>query len=113
MTDSRRQFVLALAGLAGSALAGAPLLRAQNPSLDPKDQEAELPAISPRNAAKAALKEEQKEIKKKVARLYELAAELKAEVEKTDSTAVLSLNLLKKTEEIEKLARQIRSHAKG
>ncbi len=113
MTDSRRQFVLALAGLAGSALAGPRFLRAQNPGLHPKEQEAEPPAISPRNAAIAALKEEQKEIKKKVTRLYELAAELKAEVEKTDSTAVLSLNLLKKTEEIEKLARQIRNHAKG
>jgi len=113
MTDSRRQFVLALAGLAGSALAGPRLLRAQKLGLDPNEQEAEPPTISSRNAAKAALKEEQKEIRKKVTRLYELATELKAEVEKTDSTAVLSLKLLKKTEEIEKLARQIRSHAKG
>jgi len=113
MADSRRRFVFALAGLAGSALAGPCLLRAQNLGLDPREQEAEPPAISRRNAAKAALKEEQKEIKKKVTRLYELAAELKAEVEKTDSTTVLSLSLLRKTEEIEKLARQIRSHAKG
>ena len=113
MTDSRRQFVLALASLAGFALAGPRLLRAKKPGQGPKEQETELPAISPRDAAKAALKEEQKEIKKKVTRLYELAAELKAEVEKTDTTAVLSLNLLKKTEEIEKLARQIRNHAKG
>lgn len=52
-------------------------------------------------------------IKKNVARLYELATQLKEEVEKTDGTAILSLSLLKKTEEIEKLARQIRNRAKG
>jgi hypothetical protein len=34
-------------------------------------------------------------------------------VEKTDSVQVLSLALLKKTEEIEKLAKDIRSRAKG
>jgi len=59
------------------------------------------------------LDENEKEIKKKVERLYVLASELKGEVEKTDSSKVLSLNLLKKTEEIEKLAREIRSRSKG
>jgi len=54
-----------------------------------------------------------KEIKKNVERLYDLVSELKAEVEKTDSVQVLSLAMLKKTEEIEKLAKDIRSRAKG
>ena len=57
--------------------------------------------------------ENEKDIKKKVERLYELATELKAAVDKTDSSKVLSLNLLKKTEEIEKLAKDIRSRSKG
>ena len=57
--------------------------------------------------------ENEKDIKKKVERLYELATELKAEVDKTDSSKVLSLNLLKKTEEIEKLAKDIRTRSKG
>jgi hypothetical protein len=34
-------------------------------------------------------------------------------VEKTDSTTVLSLAMLKKAEEIEKLAKQIKDRAKG
>jgi hypothetical protein len=34
-------------------------------------------------------------------------------VEKTDATTVLSLAMVRKTEEIEKLARQIRDRAKG
>ena len=42
----------------------------------------------------------------------ELAAELKSEVEKTDANATLSLSLIKKAQEIEKLAKQILSAAK-
>lgn len=64
-------------------------------------------------ADKRVLDENQKEIKKKVERLYDLASELKAEVEKTDSTKVLSLNQIKKAEEIEKLAHEIKSRSKG
>jgi hypothetical protein len=51
--------------------------------------------------------------RKKVERLYQLATELKAEVDKTDSTKVLSLNLVKKVEEIEKLAHDIKHRSKG
>jgi hypothetical protein len=67
----------------------------------------------PANASKAILEERQKSIKKDVEKLYDLAAQLKTEVEKTDSTTVLSLAMLKKAEEIEKLARQIKDHARG
>ena len=67
----------------------------------------------PANSSKAMLEERQKNIKKDVERLYDLAAQLKTEVEKTDSTTVLSLAMLKKAEEIEKLARQIRDRTKG
>ncbi len=62
---------------------------------------------------KRALEANEKDIKKKVDQLYQLATELKAEVDKTDSSKVLSLSLLKKTEEIEKLARDIRNRSKG
>ena len=62
---------------------------------------------------KRTLEANEKDIKKKVYQLYQLATELKAEVDKTDSSKVLSLSLLKKTEEIEKLARDIRNRSKG
>jgi hypothetical protein len=65
------------------------------------------------NATKAILEERQKTIKKEVEKLYDLASELKTEVEKTDSTTILSLAMLKKADEIEKLARQIKDQAKG
>ena len=70
-------------------------------------------ATFPPSSSKAMLEERQKSIKKDVEKLYDLAAQLKTEVEKTDSTTVLSLAMLKKAEEIEKLARQIKDHAKG
>jgi adenylosuccinate lyase len=65
------------------------------------------------NGTKAALEDRQKNIKKDVEKLYGLATELKTEVEKTDSTTVLSLAMLKKADEIEKLAKQIKERARG
>jgi hypothetical protein len=65
------------------------------------------------NSTKTMLEDRQKNIKKDVEKLYNLASQLKTEVEKTDSTTVLSLAMLKKAEEIEKLAKQIKDHAKG
>ena len=75
----------------------------------PKDDDAPTSMLPP----KAALKENEKDIKKDIEKLFQLAGELKAEVEKTDSSVVLSLPLLRKAEEIEKLAREIKNRAKG
>lgn len=74
-----------------------------------KDEDPEEPRID----SKAMLEANQKDIKKNIERLYQLASELKAEVEKTDSVQVLSVIMLKKAEEIEKLAKGIRSRAIG
>jgi peptidoglycan hydrolase CwlO-like protein len=73
------------------------------------------PSAAPINpsAEKKRLEENEKDIKTKIERLYELATELKAEVDKTDSSKVLSLNLVKKAEEIEKLAHDIKNRSKG
>lgn len=76
-----------------------------------KEKDEELPPAKP--ATKAILEANEKDIKKNVEKLYQLASELKAEVEKTDSTNVLSLAMLKKAEEIEKLAKDIKTRAKG
>lgn len=80
----------------------------QKPGQEPQSDGPSFP-----NADKKVLEENDKDMKKKVDRLFELAAELKAEVDKTDSSKVLSLNLMKKAEEIEKLARDIKNRSKG
>jgi len=116
--ETRRTFLasLVLAGVS-SGLAG-DMVRAQNPPLipPPKQQpgqqpETETPPLP--NADKKILENNDKDMKKKVQQLYQLATELKEEVEKTDSSKVMSLNLMKKAEEIEKLAREIKNRSKG
>jgi SepF-like predicted cell division protein (DUF552 family) len=82
--------------------------RQQNPQQQKEDD-----LHSPKLDPKLILEANQKEIKKSVEKLYDLASELKAEVEKTDSVLVLSIAMLRKTDEIEKLAKEIRSRAKG
>lgn len=114
--NNRRAFLggLLTAGLA-TRIAGE-LPQGQTPKL-PQDQKA-APESTPENplapsADKRLLEENEKDIKKKVEKLYELATELKAEVDKTDSSKVLSLNMVRKAEEIEKLARDIKNRSKG
>jgi hypothetical protein len=75
------------------------------------------PDLAPEPPAKQQqipiLKANQKDIKRDVQRLFELAEELKKEVEKTDSSEVLSLTLVHKAEEIEKLAKRIKGLARA
>jgi hypothetical protein len=78
-----------------------------------QDQDKDEDDNSPRPDPKKALEENQKNIKQKIEKLYKLAGELKVEVEKTDAVQVLSMAMLKKAEEIEKLAKEIRSRAIG
>jgi hypothetical protein len=58
-------------------------------------------------APKKDLKADDRDIRKQVLLLAQYADELKKEVEKTDSTKVLSLQMLRKTQSIEKLAHHI------
>jgi hypothetical protein len=77
----------------------------------PPTSETEGPPLG--TADKKILENNDKDMKKKVEELYQLAKELKDEVEKTDSSKVLSLNLVRKAEEIEKLAHDIKNRSKG
>jgi hypothetical protein len=70
-------------------------------------QQDELP-LPPMADPKAQLKESQKNLRRDADRLLQLAAELKDEAYKTEQTDVLSLSLIHKSEEVEKLARQIK-----
>jgi hypothetical protein len=116
--QERRRFLHRFCGL---SIAIAPMIFLQGKSMQqdprplnnadgkPADENAPFPAGS----RKAALEENEKDIKKKVEKLFQLASELRDEVDKTDSAKVLSLAMLKKADEIEKLAKDIKSRAKG
>ena len=114
MATSRRFFLgvvvptaIALWLPEAAALAGQ---TAPRPRL-PRQSEEE--SRTPKSDSRPLLKLNQREIKKDVERLVQLAEELKEEVDKTDSAEVLSLPLIRKAEEIEKLAKHIKSLARG
>jgi hypothetical protein len=77
-----------------------------DPLSDPMNQP---PALDP----KKMQEHNQKTIVQDIQRLYKLAGELKDEVEKTDSTSTLSLAMVQKAKEVEKLAKQIANLAVG
>lgn len=116
--DTRRAFVAGLIVAASACGICAGSLTAQNPTATvppdrrPGEDRSDEAPINP-GATKKILEDNEKDIKKKIERLYELATDLKAEIDKTDSSKVLSLNLVRKAEEIEKLAHEIKNRSKG
>lgn len=105
----------------GATAFGIPSITAQNPNPIPPPRphepgtadESGNPPLPLAAGNKALLEQRQKDIKKDIEKLYDLVAGLKADIEKTDSTAVLSIGMVKKAEDVERLARQIKDLAKG
>lgn len=114
--NTRRTFLggLLTAGVAANLSVALPQGQTPDASQDNKPLPPDNPPATPLPPLdKRILEENQKEIKKKVEKLFDLATELKAEVEKTDSSKVLNLDLVRKAEEIEKLAHDIKNRSKG
>ncbi len=121
MRESRRRFVLALvASATWIPLPGALLLaQKRRPFPEPPEPSekqnpaAAAPADAGHLSARRALRESEREFRAGVERLYQLTGELRDEVQQTATSDVLSVRMYKKTEEIEKLAKQLKSKAKG
>jgi hypothetical protein len=71
-----------------------------------------LPAPGPLPST-AQLRQNQRDIRKDVDQLFDLAQELKSMSSKSDAAQELSVALIQKTEEIEKLAKKIRDLARS
>jgi len=104
--------------MAGHAWAG--VLGPQRPVMPSppaaSDPEGGLPQNAPATPLadpKQILEHNDSQIHDSVEKLYFLAAQLKAEVERTNSQIVLSLAMVQKCEQIEKYAKQVKSLAKG
>jgi hypothetical protein len=120
MFDTRRRFLTVLAGAGTLAVSRVASLSGQSkpqgppPTGAPKtDADAPPEATPEKSPTKMMLEANEKDIKKNIEKLYQLVSDLKAEIEKTDSSQVLSLALVKKADEIEKLAHDIKTRAKG
>lgn len=116
MAGERRAFLIHafrwLVAMAGFMMADASPAGAQNgtrPSPPARLPDPEPVILDPHKILEA----DEKLIKKDCELLLKLAQELKDEVDKTDSANVLSLPLISKAEEIEKLARKIRNLARA
>ncbi len=122
MRETRRGFVMAMAAAACliPAEEGWPFAQyPPTPPPPPKPAETPNPAeihSNPQAAAaakRALLQQNEKEFREGVERLYQLTSELHEEVQKTATTDVLSVRMVKKTEQIEKLAKMLKNRAKG
>lgn len=123
MPDSRRRLLMTFVGAAG-VLAVEPLFAGLQPQTRsnpqahpyPNGRDPNLPPDVDEHRVldpKAVELQNQKELRSDVAKLYEMVANLKDQLEKTDPAATLSVPFTKKTQQIEKLAKQIKSLAKG
>ncbi len=122
MRESRRAFVMSVAA-ATSALATMPsMLCAQRPIIPPpppepaeKGNPADVHSNPAADAAakRALLLKNEKEFREGVERLYQLTSALRDELQKTATTDVFSLHIVKQTQEIEKLAKLLKSKAKS
>ncbi|MGH9650970.1 MAG: hypothetical protein ACRD3I_10930 [Terriglobales bacterium] len=78
----------------------------------PREEEDPIRKDIEKRRLKALNKERFKDLKRDTDKLLELATELKTHVDKADEN-MLSLEVLKKTEQIEKLAKSVREKMKG
>ncbi len=125
MGETRRRFLMTLTAAASCSIAadGSVLAQVHNtkpfptpPESAEKQNPAEAAAAAkgdPQSAKRVALQQNEKEFRAGAERLYRLVSELKQEVDKTVTTEIFSVQMYKRTEEIEKVAKLLKSKAKG
>jgi hypothetical protein len=123
MWETRRRFLVTLAAASCSVTTHGTVLsqadRKNHFPTPPAAAETQNPAekdgtvSDPRSAKRAALKQNEKEFRAGVDRLYQLAGELKQEVDKTMTMEVFSVQMYKRTEEIERVAKLLKGKVKG
>jgi len=120
MLDTRRCFLKNLAGVSSSFLifqSSPPIPKPRRrteidpPTADDK-QDAENPADPSRNVKRAQLQAQEKEFRETMAQLFAKVRDLKLQVDALHSSDVFSIAVFKQTQEIEKLAKQLKNYAK-
>jgi len=119
MLESRRCLLMTFVG-AASVLAAEPLLaglQGVSPKAKtyPNGRDPNAPEVDePRVADQKGLElQNRKKLRSDIARLYEMVSDFKEQAEKTDANFTLSVSLVKKAQQIEKLAKQIKDLAKS
>jgi hypothetical protein len=100
-----------LVGLLGQTRRGFP---SPPPPADPNAQDKNAQqGPDPQTAKRVMAAQNEKEFREGVEKLYAMATELRDELAQAPKMNVLSVRMYKKTEEIEKLAKQLKGKAKG
>lgn len=122
MRQTRRNFFVSAAVMSSSLALPRGVFPGQNPPTPPPKPE---PGYTPNPAEvyshpaeaaaakRARLLENEKEFRQEVERLYRLASDLREELGKTPTAEVFSVHMVKETEQIEKLAKSLRSKARS
>jgi hypothetical protein len=124
MGETRRRFLMTLAAASYSTAGHRSLLAQAHKSnpfpTPPESAETQNPAeaaaaakTDPQSAKRAQLQQNEKEFRAEVDRLYRLASDLKQDLDKTVTTEIFSVQMYKRAEEIEKVAKLLRSKARG
>jgi hypothetical protein len=124
MFESRRHVLAIVAGAAGIFTARAlvwaqPMQRTPQPLPSPHAPDPNFPPgldgpdINREPEKKVIDPQKQRDIRMDIDKLYGLASDLKNQVDKTDLNSMLSIGIVKKAQEIEKLAKQIKQLSKG
>lgn len=123
MRETRREFVLTLAILSSSLLAARSRARAQRTTGFPQPPKPGDPQEEDKNdlsrpkdlaaSQQARLAFNEKQFRTDVEKLWQLSGDLRNEVQSTATSKVFSVSMFRKTEEIEKLAKRLKSLAKG
>ncbi len=112
MLDTRRCFLKNLAGVSSSFL----IFQSSPPIPTPRRRtpvDPPAPADTSRNAKRVQLQAQEKEFRETMARLFAKVRDLKLQVDALHSSDVFSVAIFKQTQEIEKLAKQLKNYAKA
>jgi hypothetical protein len=116
MQETRRNFVfaitLATASLAFAQKHGTGMPKPPPPA-DPLEKDKKAPGPDPQSAIRARFQQNEREFRSGVDRLCQMAESLRDEVHLTRTKEVLSLQMYKRMEQIERLVKQLKSSAKG
>jgi len=121
MLDTRRCFLKNLAQVSSSFLIfqsspPIPEPRRRTP-VDPptpaEKQDLDNPVDTSRNVKRAQLQAQEKEFRETMARLFAKVRDLKLQVDALHPSDVFSIAIFKQTQEIEKLAKQLKNYAKA
>jgi hypothetical protein len=121
MLDTRRCFLKSLAGVSSSLLLfqsspPIPVPRRRTP-VDPptpaEKQDTEAPVDGSKIAQRTRLQAQEKQFRETMLQLFAKVRDLKLQVDALRSSDIFSIAIFKETQEIEKLAKQLKSYARA